>query len=163
MKKLTTLFILLFVGSVLFADPKFPKYYITDDDYTSYLYVSNDLQSIYEIKAIVYPTSKKGIFSFIKRSLVLPTSIFITIEFSTEKKLDEFIKTIDLADVENSFNRTRQNLIRDGITPKITKYDPDEKPKVITEPEPKTIYGYGYEEHYDWKTLPSVIGYSASY
>lgn len=161
MKKLTTLFILLFVGSVLFADPKFPKYSFTDDNITPYLYVSDDCQSIYEIKALVWPNSKKAALSFNKKSLILPTSICITIEFSTEKKLDDFIKTIDLSDIENSFNKTRQKLIKEGITPDIIKYYPDEKPRMVTET--KTIYGYSYDETFDWKNLPSSSIYRASY
>lgn len=161
MKKLTTIFILLFIGAAVFAEPKFPKYSITDENAVPYLYISNDCQSIYEIKATVYPNSKKAVLGFCKKSLVLPTKINIAIEFSTEKKLDDFIKDIDLSDIEDSFVKVRQRIIKQGITPDIILYDKSETAKLIKET--KTIYGYGYDEHFDWKTLPSTCNYRVSY
>ena len=160
MKKLTTLFILLFVGSVLFADPKFPKYDINNENDTPYLYVSDDLQSIYEIYAFEVAKGKYTLM-FNKTSLINPTHIYIQIRFSSEKKLDDFIKDIDLTDLETSFKVTRQKIIKQGITPDIYVYDKNDKPRKVTET--KTVYGYGYDENFDWKTLPSSIIYTVSY
>lgn len=161
MKKLTTLFILAFLAVGLFAEPKFPKYNITDDDDVPYVYVSNDLQSVYELIAYVYPNKKKPYIFFAKKSLIIPTSIHIKIEFSNEKDLDNYIKNINLADIETCFNNIRRKLINDGITPDIVKYNADGKTKQTTST--NTIYGNGYEEHYDYKTLPQTIVYITSY
>ena len=46
MKKLTTLFILVFLAVGLFAEPKFPKYNITDDDDVPYVYVKDEYELI---------------------------------------------------------------------------------------------------------------------
>lgn len=161
MKKLFTILFLFSITVCMFADPKFPKYSFDDDEQVPYIYVSNDCQTVYELKAIFYPSKKNAILSFNNYSLVVPTHILITIEFSSEKKLDEYIKNIDLSDIENSFKRIRLELIKKGITPSISEYNSSGKSSPIKEEE--TVYGYGYDNHYDWKNLPNIIGYKASY
>lgn len=124
MKKLTTLFILVFLSIGLFAEPKIPKYYFDDSDKKedAYTYISNDLMYCYEIQAISIDTSNfKYEICFKKRSLVYDTSMSLFIFFKTEKQLDSFINTIHLSDIENEFNRIRKQIIMVDEIPNPTK------------------------------------------
>lgn len=119
MKKLTTLFILLFVGSLgLFAEPKVPKYFYGDSEFKEdkYIYISNDLMYCYEIQAInVNDTEYPYKLNFIKRSLLVDTSMFLAIYFENENQLDNFTKNIHLSDIENEFERIRKRIINANV------------------------------------------------
>jgi len=160
MKKLTTILILVFIVSAgLFANPKIPRYVIPYDEVIPYLYVSNDCQNIYEIYIGTNKANTNFQLRFFNKSLILPTSIFLEVDFSSEKKLEDFIKDIDLSDLETSFKNTRQKLIRLDITPDIFLYGKKEYHREID----NTEYGYGYNEQFDFQTLPSQVIYRATF
>lgn len=160
MKKITTHFILVFIISAsLFANPKIPKYVIPYDEVIPYLYVSNDCQNIYEIYIGTNKTNSNFQLRFFNKSLVLPTSIYLEIDFSSEKKLDDFIKDIDLSNLETSFNIIREKLIKQGITPDIFKIGKESYFREVD----NTRFGYGYNESYDFQTLPSSVIYRVTF
>lgn len=119
MKKLTTLFILVFLSVGLFAEPKIPKYYFDDSDKKedAYTYISNDFKYCYEIQAHTTDTPNfKYKINFQKRSLEYDSKIALLIYFKTEKQLDNFINNFHIANIENEFNKIRQQIIiLDGV------------------------------------------------
>ena len=159
MKRLSVLFLGLFIlAAGLFAQPEIPRYCIPYEEVIPYLYVSNDCQNIYEIY-IGYGKNKDHFeFRFFNRSLILPTSIFLEVDFTSEKKLNDFVKDIDLSDIETSFKNTRQRLIKLGITPDIFTYGKQSYNRKID----NTKYGYGYDELFDFETLPQQVSYHTS-
>lgn len=161
MKKLTTLFILLFIGAAVFAEPKIPEYTIKED-VVPFLYVSNDCQNVYEIYTLVSDSKNPLRLNFFNKSLVIPTSIYLQIEFTSKKNYDNFIKDIDMSDLEKSFILIRQKLTKQGVTPDIWKYN-NGKTYSLNRQNDNTIYGYGYDEDFDWKNLPGIIRYCYSF
>ena len=143
MKKLTTLFILVFLSVSLFAEPKVPKYYFDDSDKKEdeFSYISNDLMYCYEIQAVSvnYPKFKYKL-NFTKRSLVYDKTMSLFVFFETEKQLDNFINNIHLSDIENEFNRIRKQIIMIGEIPNPTR--PDFR-----------------DEYFDCNNRPSLIFY----
>lgn len=112
MKKLTTLFILIFIVSAgLFANPKVPKGNIDP------LYLlSNDCQSCYRIGAFS-PTGKSYSFQFIKYSLISDSLIAINISCKNEKEVDSIISNIDVSNLDFEFERLRKKIIQLNIEP----------------------------------------------
>ena len=163
MKKLTTLIVLVFLAVGLFASPiEIPEYIVPYEEVIPYKYVSNNCQNIYEIYTTKNKSNDHFQLNFFNRSLILPTSIFLEIEFTSKKKYDDFIKDIDLIDIEKSFDTARQKLIKQGITPDIFKYN-NGKTTMLTRENNNTKYGYGYDVDFDFQTLPSSIIYKAKF
>lgn len=126
MKKITTIFILAAVFVVvLFAEPKVPKMYNGDDEYS---YISNDMLYYYEIQA-GKNTDKKHPFGlhFIKYSYLGTVKVTLIINFENEKQLDNYIKDIHLSDIDNEFNRIRKQLIMNDANTR-TQTDKEERP-----------------------------------
>jgi hypothetical protein len=125
MKKLTTIFILVFMAVGLFAEPKVPKLYNGEDEYS---YTSNNMMYYYEINA-GKNADKKFPFGlhFIKYSYVGTVKITLIINFENEKQLDTFIKDIHLSDIDNEFNRIRKQLILNNASMRI-KTDNESRP-----------------------------------
>ena len=125
MKKLTTLFILVFLAVGLFAEPKVPKMYKGEDEYT---FISNDLLHYYTIQA-GKSSSKKFSYElhFIKYLYVGAVKVTIIIYFENEKQLDNYIKDIHLSDLDSEFERIRKQLISSDASIR-TKTDNDERP-----------------------------------
>lgn len=145
MKKLTILFVLVFLAISLFAEPKVPKYFYDNSDKKEdeFSYISNDLMYCFEILAVSvdYPKFKYKL-NFTKRSLVYDTTMSLFIFFETEKQLDAFINNIHLSDIENEFNRIRKQIIMI-----------DEIPN----PNRPTFK----DEYFDYRNRPSLIFYEA--
>ena len=138
MKKLTTLFILLFVSFNLFAAPKIPKL----DNYTSDItkrvdfntnemlsYIDDSGQNLYKLYAI----SKENEYSFhfINKSYITFIEIEIIIHFKSEQALDTYLQKFNTMDIEKEFKDTRRILSQFNLTP-IVSYDKDTaKPKTV--------------------------------
>ncbi len=163
MKKLTILIVLVFLAVGLFAESiEIPRYNVPYEEVIPYKYVSNDCQNLYEIYIKTNKSKEYFQLNFFNRSLLLPTSIYLEIEFTSKKKLDDFIKDIDLSDMENSFQIARQNLIKQGITPDIFSYN-NGKTTSYNREDNNTKYGYGYDVNFDFQKLPSSIIYKAKF
>lgn len=137
MKKLTTLFIVLFISiSGLFAAPKIPKTtetwppleYFGNENVLAY--VNNSCQNVYTIWAVLEPEKKRYTFNFNNYSYVTEIEIAISLNFQSEEKLDTFLKKIDTTDLENAFNKLRKELEIAGEGP-LTIMNTDIKPKKI--------------------------------
>ncbi len=120
MKKLTTLFILVFLSVGLFANPKIPKtdnYFNTliADNNDVYSFVNDSCQNVYKIYAVV--NEKEFELHFINKSYITNVEISITIDFDNEQRLDEFIKKINTSDLEGSFISLRKYIIQLDINP----------------------------------------------
>jgi len=143
MKKLTTLFVLVFLAISLFAEPKVPKYFYDDSDTKEdeFIYVSNDLMYCYTVQAIYSPSKPrfKYILKIEKASLLYDSTMSLHVFFETEKQLDNFTKDFHLSDIENEFIRIRKLCILDDEKPNPTRKDFDKeyfdyqnRPKNIT-------------------------------
>lgn len=140
MKKLTILFILVFLAVGLFAEPKVPKNY---NDEETFSYINNDFSACYEVEASKnYSNSAKYKYSLYMRKnfLFFNKSIRLNIYFENEKQLDEFIKTIHLSDIENEFNRIRKLMIMNDATPNPTTKDFDKRTFDFDNPPPSIFY-----------------------
>ncbi len=131
MKKLTTLFILVFLAVGLFAEPKVPKYYFKENSpkEDAFVYVGNDLLSCYEVQAIYnkVPSNLNYSLKIQKKSLMFDITIVLNFVFETEKQLDNFCKDIHLSDIENEFNRLRKLMILNDAIPNQTHKDADKQ------------------------------------
>ncbi len=122
MKKLTTLFILIFIVSTgLFANPKIPKIenYLDslDSDFTgtNYLcYMNNSCTNFYKIFAV---TDTKYTLYFSNTSLVTNINITLCMNFPSERELDNYIYELDTSDLENEFRNIRKTFIKYNINP----------------------------------------------
>lgn len=145
MKKLTTLFILVFLSVTFFAEPKVPKYYYGDSDKkeNAFIYISNDLMYCYEVLATNNESQKFNYqLTLKKKSLNSDIGMNLIILFENEKQLDNFTKSIHLSDIENEFNRIRKLIIQNDESPNPT--------------DPKFA-----KEHFNYKNKPTYIFYEA--
>lgn len=145
MKKLTTIFILLFVVSTaLFSEPKVPKYYFDDSDIKEdeYIYVSNDLMYCYTVRSTYHPSypKLKYIFSIEKTSLQYDSSMALKVFFENEKQLDNFTKSFHISDIESEFERIRKLIILNDEKPNPNRIDFD-------------------KEYFDYQNRPKYIFY----
>lgn len=137
MKKLTTLFILIFIVSAgLFANPKIPKidnYFKTlNDDYTgtNYLfYINNSCTNSYKIFAEI--SDNKNTLNFSSTSLVTNIEICLCMNFPTERDLDNFIYDLDTSDLESEFNSLRSSFIKYNIKPIYTMGENNSITKIL--------------------------------
>ncbi|MBO7692544.1 MAG: hypothetical protein J6W16_07270 [Methanobrevibacter sp.] len=136
MKKLTTLLILLFAASCLFADPKIPTINnysdSLKDDYSgiSYLgYINNSCTNYYKIFAEVDETNFNLWFK--NKSYITGIEIVLCMKFPNQDELDDMISEIDTSNLENEFNSFRRSIIRYNIKP-ITETDKNNNPTKIT-------------------------------
>lgn len=115
MKKLTTILILVFLSTSLFAEPKIPKMYNGEDEYS---YITNDFKCCYDIQASKKETPKFNYeIHFHKTLLEEDKRITLILFFENEQQLDNFSKKIDLSEIEKEFNRTQKAMIKSGSTP----------------------------------------------
>lgn len=144
MKKLTILFILVFLSVGLFAEPKVPKYFYGDSEIKEdeYIYVSNDLLYCYTVRSTYSPSNPKlkFVFNIEKTSLMYDSSMALKIFFETEKQLDNFTKSFHISDIENEFERIRKLIILNDGKPNPTRIDFD-------------------KEYFDYQNRPKYIFY----
>lgn len=123
MKKLSVLFAVLFIFvSGLFAKPTIPKIDSSlktlNDDYTgtNYLfYINNSCTNSYKIFAEI--SDNGNILYFSSTSLVTNIEICLSMDFPTERDLDNFIYDLDTSDLESVFNSLRSSFIKYDIKP----------------------------------------------
>ena len=143
MKKLTTIFLLFSVFvSGLFANPKIPKNSIGNFDNEPYYFTSNDCLNNLSINCFISKTKFRTELHFINYSLVNNSIISIQIYFESEKALDDFIKDIDLSNLDAEFKRIRQTLINADIKADFIQTDADKSVTREINPEKpyKTVY-----------------------
>ena len=125
MKKLTTLFIVLFVFvSGLFANPTLYDYIIKDEEVLEY--VSDDCQTCYSLFYSYAPDINSFHISFYIESFVSAVSIHIQYDFENEKAMLNFAKKINLPNLEVEIKKLRQQLTDSNIKYKIMYNDKDE-------------------------------------
>lgn len=166
MKKLFILILAnLFCLGLFAVAPKVPKM-VNYSDTDPYLYISNDCLNMYRIIANVHSDKKSSNYqlSFINYSLVIDTLISIQINFSSEQQLDNYIKDIDLSDLESEFKKLRQSLIKNNCTPDIYPAINSDLEKINIDKEYRKNhpFGYGYEEIYDNENIPNGIYYNVT-
>lgn len=125
MKKLTTLFLLVFISFDLFAEPQIPKNFFKDTDTQEHFfqYVSSDFNYSYAVWTNPYTSNNYECELHIKKSsLVKDFSMTLHIYFKSEQQMDKFIKTLHLSDIENEFNRIRKLIILNDNYPCYDKY-----------------------------------------
>lgn len=127
MKKLSSLFILIFLTGILFASPKIPIWGATEDE--PLIYLSNDCNNYYSIGVFTLDY-KKYKFSFIKYSLSNDALIAININCNSEKDVNSLIANIDTTNLDNEFINLRKKIIKLNISPDIF-YQSDIPNKVI--------------------------------
>lgn len=113
MKKLTTLFILVFLSVGLFASPKIP-FESLDDEVEPFIFNSNDGLYSYSIKAGDSAYDRVKLF-FIKYSLGTNTTVSISITFDNKDIYDKFTKDFDLSEIETEFNNLQKKIIKSDI------------------------------------------------
>lgn len=94
MKKLTTLFILVFLAVGLFAVPfTIPKNYDFLDIENSIYFCDDTLENAYTLYSVVYKTDTVNLTGLHaqKKSLITDVEIDITVKFDTEEDLDGFL------------------------------------------------------------------------
>lgn len=117
MKKISIVFILslLFI-SAAFSHPFIPKTTnFFDENYFEYL--SNNGQNVYKTRMCV--EEKKSTFYLINKSLVTNTSIEFSFIFHSESEMDNFVNTLDIANMEKTFETLRYQIVQSGLTPVI--------------------------------------------
>ena len=125
MKKLTTLFICLFICiSGLFANPTLYDSIIKDEEVLEY--VSDDCQTCYSLFYIYEPDIKDYAISFYIYSFISDVSIHIKYDFENEKAMLNFAKKINLPNLEVEIKKLRQQLTDSNIKYKIMYSDKDE-------------------------------------
>ena len=136
MKKLTTLFIVLFISiSGLFEAPKIPKTtetwppleYFCNNNVLAYL--NNSCQNVYAIWAVLEPKRNRYTLNFNNYSYLTDIEIDIAISFKSEEELDALINKINTADLENEFKKIRKELDEVGLP--FTIMETETKPKKI--------------------------------
>lgn len=134
MKKLTTLFILVFLSVGLFASPKVPK---TNNSFKSseslsaddcLVYVNNSGQNIYRLFGEVTDHSTLW---FSNESLVTGIKIVFAINFQDEITMDGFIAKFTTYDLERCFNELRESFMDSDITPIIIEGEQNKVKEVL--------------------------------
>ena len=121
MKKIFLFAALYIFASVIFAEPRIPKAFEEEP----YLYISDDFTCSYEIYYREFTSTKlKYLLVFNKESLINGEQFHLNICFETEKQLNNFIKTIQLSDLENEFTRVRKLLIDNDARARIIETSP---------------------------------------
>lgn len=130
MKKLTILFVLVFLAVGLFASPKIPKTQYLSEDY--YKYVSNSGSNLYTTRYIVDNSFSKYGFVIKNKSLVTKVEISITLYFPNESALNDYSRLfIDENNLEETFSFTKDSLDDAGLEPMITLDENDNVSKFI--------------------------------
>ena len=121
MKKITVFILASLFCFSLFAAPKIPKITLDsdEDEPDELIYVSNDLQNYYILKAWCSDISSNYHFTFIKDSISNDILIAINIYCNSEQEIDYIISKIDTTDIDNEFTKLRKNLILLDLTPDI--------------------------------------------
>ncbi len=135
MKKLTTLFILIFIVSAgLFSNPKVPK---TDNSFKSsdslsvddcLIYINNSGQNIYRLYGEV---SDHSTLWFSNESIITGIKIVFAINFPDEKAMDVFTSKITTYDLEKVFSDLRELLMESDITPLIIEGENNKVKEVL--------------------------------
>jgi len=136
MKKITTLFIILFICLYgLFANPTIPK---TNSNWpvTKKLgnkniltYFNNSCQNLFSIRAVIDKTTYK--LEFDNYSYVTKSDIMIIIYFLNEERLDEYIASINTLNLEEEFINLRKQVMAADIEPMLYLDDENSPPKTV--------------------------------
>ena len=119
MKKLTTLFILVFLSVGLFAEPKIPKHTDAETAEKGYYYINDSLTNEYKIYSLINNDYSLYTFEFSNISLINNIRINIIIRFKDEKSLDKFTSTIDLYNIDTEFSKLRKRLDNANVSPTV--------------------------------------------
>lgn len=144
MKKLTTLFILIFIVSAsFFAQAKIP-YNSYDDEIEPYIFTSSDRQYSYSIRGSDAPYDKAKL-SFIKWHIPTNTNVSISINFDNKDIYDKFTKDFDISEIEMEFSKLEKKVVKSGVKQRLAqKQDNDNFNMKTTSINPNKPYNVWY-------------------